>query len=122
MNAWVQPPTHSAVGASTALFAAVGLLSAYTWRRQQQTEHRWTRRLAPLAGGVALLGLTGSGGEGTDVIAHLTGFFSGLLLGAVYGTLANRLRLNARMQLAFGSLAIGLLAFAWLAALRAQLQ
>ena len=62
------------------------------------------------------------GGEGTDVIAHLTGFFSGLLLGAVYGTLANLLRLNARMQLAFGSLAIGLLAFAWLAALRAQLQ
>ena len=122
LNAWVQPPTHSAVGASTALFAAVGLLSAYTWRSQKNTEHRWPRRLAPLAGGVALLGLTGSGGEGTDVIAHLTGFFSGLLLGAVYGTLANRLRLNARMQLAFGSLAIGLLAFAWLAALRAQLQ
>ena len=122
LNAWVQPPTHNAVGASTALFAALGLLSAYTWRRSQQTEHRWTRRLAPLVGGVALLGLTGSGGEGTDVIAHLTGFFSGLLLGAVYGTLANRLRLNARMQLAFASLAIGLLTFAWLSALRAQLQ
>ena len=122
LNAWVQPPTHNAVGASTALFAALGLLSAYTWRRSQQTEHRWTRRLAPLAGGVALLGLTGGGGEGTDVIAHLTGFFSGLLLGAVYGSLANRLRLNARMQLMFGSLAIGLLAFAWLSALRTQLQ
>ncbi|MCH8880342.1 MAG: hypothetical protein IID34_10720, partial [Planctomycetes bacterium] len=44
------------------------------------------------------------------------------LLCAVYGTLANRLRLNARMQLAFASLAIGLLTFAWLSALRAQLQ
>ncbi len=120
LNAWVQPPTHNAVGASTALFAALGLLSAYTWRRQQ-AERRWTRRLAPLAGGVALLGLTGAGGEGTDVIAHLTGFFSGLLLGATYGSLANRLRLNARMQLAFGSLTIGLLAFAWISALRAQL-
>ena len=79
-------------------------------------------RFAPSVGGGARLGLRGSGGEGTDVIAPLTGFFSGLLLGAVYGTLANRLRLNARMQLAFGSLAIGLLAFAWLSALRAQLQ
>jgi len=120
LNAWIQPATHNAVGASTALFAALGLLSAYTWRRQRNTEHRWTRRLAPLAGGVALLGLTGSGGEGTDVIAHLTGFFSGLMLGAIYGSLANRLRLNAPMQLAFGSLSIGLLSFAWLCALRAQ--
>ena len=122
LNAWVQPPTHNAVGASTALFAALGLLSAYTWRRSQHTEHRWARRLAPLAGGVALLGLTGGGGEGTDVIAHLTGFFSGILLGAAYGSLANRLRLNVRMQLVFGSFAIGLLAFAWLSALSAQLQ
>ncbi len=122
LNAWVQPPTHNAVGASTALFAALGLLSAYTWRSSQHTEHRWVRRLAPLVGGVALLGLTGGGGERTDVIAHLTGFFSGLLLGAAYGSLANRLRLNARMQLVFGALAISLLAFAWLSALRAQLQ
>ncbi len=43
------------------------------------------------------------------------------MLGATYGSLANRLRLNARMQLAFGTLAIGLLTFAWLSALRAQL-
>ena len=82
----------------------------------------WVRRLAPLAGGVALLGLTGSGGEGTDVIAHLTGFFSGLMLGATYGSLVGRLRLNARMQLVFGSLAVGVLAFSWLSALGAQLQ
>ena len=75
-----------------------------------------------LAGGVALLGLTGGGGERPDVIAPLTVFFAGLLLGAVYGSLANRLRQSARMQLVFGSLAIGLLAFAWLSALRAQLQ
>ncbi len=33
-----------------------------------------------------------------------------------------RLLLNARMQLAFGSVAISLLSFAWLSALRAQLQ
>ncbi len=57
-----------------------------------------------------------------DVIAHWTGFFSGLLLGATYGSLANRLRLNTRMQLVFGSLAISLLTYAWLSALRAQLQ
>ena len=35
MNAWIQPAQHSAVGASTALFAALGMLSAHAWKRQR---------------------------------------------------------------------------------------
>lgn len=122
MNAWVQPAQHNAVGASTAIFAALGILSAHAWKRRQHTERRWTRQLVPLLGGVALLAFIGTGGERTDFIAHLTGFFSGLLLGAVYGSLSDRLRLKARTQLLLGSVATGLLAFVWVLALQAQAQ
>lgn len=122
LNAWVQPAQHSAVGASTALFAALGILSAQAWRRHEQTERRSTRRLVPILGGVALLAFTGTGGERTDIIAHLMGFSSGLLLGAVYGSAGDRLRLKAPAQVLSGSAAIGLLASAWWLALRAHVQ
>ena len=120
LNAWIQPAQHSAVGASTALFAALGILSAQAWKRRQQTERRWIRGLVPILGGVALLAFTGTGGERTDIIAHLTGFSSGLLWGAVYGSAGERLRLKAPAQVLAGSLAIGLLASAWWLALRAH--
>ena len=34
LNAFIQPATHSSVGASTAVFATLGLLAAYAWRRR----------------------------------------------------------------------------------------
>ena len=34
LNAWLQPEVHSSVGASTAVFATLGLLAAYAWRRR----------------------------------------------------------------------------------------
>lgn len=120
LNAWIQPAQHSAVGASTALFAALGILSAQAWKHRQQTEHRWIRGLVPILGGVALLGFTGTGGERTDIIAHLTGFSSGLLLGVVYGSAGDRLRFEAPAQVLAGSASIGLLASAWWLALRAH--
>ncbi|HWT30526.1 MAG TPA: rhomboid family intramembrane serine protease, partial [Propylenella sp.] len=42
LNALIQPAGHTAVGASTGVFAALGLLSAMTWRRQAS---RWARGL-----------------------------------------------------------------------------
>lgn len=120
MNAWLQPAQHSSVGASTAIFAALGILSAHAWRRRQHTERPWVRQLVPLVGGVALLAFIGAGGARTDFIAHLTGFFSGLLLGAAYGSSSHHPRLAGRVQFVFGSAALGLLAFSWLLALGAD--
>jgi membrane associated rhomboid family serine protease len=37
LNAFVQAPSHASVGASTAVFATLGILAAYSWTR------RWTR-------------------------------------------------------------------------------
>src|SRR5207249_10349709 len=76
------PPQHQAVGASTAVFAALGAMSAYSWRERFQLPQRWARRWGPLIAGVILLGWTGSAGEGTDLVAHVTGFAVGALLGA----------------------------------------
>jgi rhomboid protease GluP len=95
---WVEahfgPPGYRAVGASTAVFAALGLLSAYSWSVRLRFSQRWASRWGPLVAGVILLGWTGTGGgeatgpQGTggteiDIVAHALGFTVGLLLGAV---------------------------------------
>lgn len=86
LNAFVQPASHSSVGASTAVFATLGLLAAYSWRRRRDPGDRWAYRWAPLVAGVILLGFTGAGGERTDVLAHLTGFAMGALAGLAHAT------------------------------------
>ena len=48
VNAWIQPPSHLAIGASTAVFAALGLLGAYTWRRGFLKNTPWRDRIAPV--------------------------------------------------------------------------
>jgi len=82
---WIEaqfgPSTHRAVGASTAVFAALALLSAYSWRTRFRRSQRWASRWAPLVAGVVLLGWTGTAGEGTDIVAHALGFAMGALLG-----------------------------------------
>src|SRR5256885_13775466 len=73
------PPEHQAVGASTAVFAALGAMSAYSWRERFQLPQRWARRWGPLIAGVILLGWTGSAGDGTDLVAHVAGVAGGPL-------------------------------------------
>jgi len=80
------PGRFAGVGASTAVFAAVGLLVAHgiVWSHGGAGVRRHRPWLVPLGGGLALLGVFGSGGEGlnVDVGAHLAGFAAGLLVGA----------------------------------------
>ena len=85
LNALIQGPQHAAVGASTAVFGALGLLGAYVWRRRRDLEGRWALKWAPIVGVVVLLAWTGSGDQRTDIIAHLTGFGTGLAMGVYYG-------------------------------------
>jgi hypothetical protein len=72
------------------------------------------RRLLPVAAAVALLGLLGSGGENTDIGAHLLGFLAGLALGWPAAYLTGRS--SAAGIIAGGSAAL-LTVGAWLAAL-----
>jgi membrane associated rhomboid family serine protease len=83
-NAALQLPGHRSIGASTAVFGAIGLLSAFQfWSKFRRPGHRLKAWL-PLAAGLALLGLLGASGERTDLMAHLFGLLAGLLLGSPY--------------------------------------
>ena len=117
LNAWIRQPGHTSVGASTAVFGALGILAAYAWGRRSHVQASRLSRWAPLGGGVVLLGYLGTGGARTDVLAHATGFLSGLLLGALYGKLGDRLVLSAGVQFLLGMGALAVLALAWALAL-----
>ena len=112
-DALLMPATHRAIGASTAVFATLGLLAAYSWRRRTGRSARWPYRWAPLIAAVALLALLGAGGEHTDVLAHLTGLFAGMLLGAVYGSFSAPPSGRAMPQLLAGGSALGAIVGAW---------
>jgi membrane associated rhomboid family serine protease len=115
LNASVQPEMHASVGASTAVFATLGLLAAYAWRRRSGTTERRAYRWAPLFAGVFLLAFTGAGGENTDVLAHLTGFAMGALAGVLHA--AWRGPRSAAAQLLAGALALATIVAAWAVAI-----
>jgi rhomboid protease GluP len=81
------PGVYRSLGASTAIFAAVGLLTGralrVVWRGNHP--HRWRAPFVPLAAGLTVLALHGTGGQQVDVVAHVTGFSAGLALGWVAG-------------------------------------
>lgn len=81
------PGPYSSVGASTAIFAGVGLLTGravrVAWRSTHP--HRWRAMFAPFAAGATVLALHGAGGQRVDVGAHLTGFLAGLIIGFLAG-------------------------------------
>lgn len=115
LNAWIQPEMHASVGASTAVFAALGLLAAYAWRKRSGETERRAYRWAPLIAGVFLLAFTGASGENTDVLAHLTGFAMGAVAGALHASW--RLPRGQVAQVLAGTLNIALVAGAWVLAL-----
>lgn len=79
LNAWLHAGVHNSVGASTAVFAAVGILAALNLLRfRHYQKKRW---LLPLAAALALLALLGTEGKQTDLGAHLFGFLSGVVFG-----------------------------------------
>jgi len=108
LAALVHAPAHAAAGASTATFAAVGMLGALRLRGERT---RWKAWMVPAAS-LLLLALTGTG-PGSDVLAHATGFAAG----AAGGLVAARLRaLGSTTQWTCGTLAVALIAACWLRA------
>lgn len=83
IEGWLGAGSHRSVGASTAVFAGLGLLAAHAWRRRRHLPARWAWRWSPLVVGVVLLGLLGSAGEGTNLVAHAFGFVLGIGAGFV---------------------------------------
>jgi rhomboid protease GluP len=114
----ITPITHRAVGASTAVFAALGMLSGMAWRQRLTQRERLWYRWAPLIAGICLLTLLGAGSAHVDVLGHALGFLFGLGVGWVYvrnGVPNNR---DSRVQVYTGLGAVLLVCAAWAFALR----
>lgn len=115
-NAWLQSPGHRAVGASTAVFGALGLLAALSVVRYRH--HRRRRWLLPIAAALALLAFLGTEGERTDLGAHLFGLVFGLLLGLATAFLIGRYgRPTPRLGWVLALTSAMVVSGAWLAAL-----
>lgn len=116
-NAWLRVGGHVSVGASTAVFGVVGALGALSMVREGRLDFR--RAAAPVVAGLALLGMLGTGGERTDLGAHLFGFLAGLPLGVLCGRLIMFYGMpGRRMQWGLGASALVLLMYSWITALR----
>lgn len=113
----LHPPSHTVLGASTAVFVALGITSAFSWRRRASRRATPFQRAAPLVAGLALLAFTGAGGERTDLMAHVLGF--GVGVGTGIGLAHSRLPAmgDARPQWIAGAAAFGVLAVSWATAL-----
>ena len=116
-NTLLLDSTHRSIGASTAVFAALGILAGYVWRGQLMAQDRWSTRYGPIIGGLALLMFTGTGDENTDIGAHLLGFVCGFGTGMLL-TVIGKMPAPPRMQIAAGGIALGLIAVSWLVALQ----
>lgn len=101
---------HLSIGASTAVFGLLGALTGLRLREMLQNEsgsrqlpvtRRHSRRVryGVLGAGLVLLGWMGTGGERTDIPAHVYGFISGLLimLFSTARTLRNPFRKHQRV-------------------------
>lgn len=86
------PGGYRSIGASTAVFAGLGLLTGRAVRRMASRSAGavgrragWRTMFVPLAAGLTVLGLFGAGDARVDVLAHATGFAAGLLAGFAAG-------------------------------------
>jgi membrane associated rhomboid family serine protease len=120
VNAWLQNPAHRAVGASTAVFGAVGLLAAISMVRYRHSLRSYRRWALPVAAAIGLLAMLGAGGENTDLGAHLFGFLFGFPLG--FGTelvIERRGRPSRKVNALLATTAAGVVIYAWWMALMA---
>ncbi len=116
INVLLLEPTHRAIGASTAVFAALGIVAGYVWKGKLMRQDGWSNRYGPIVGGLALLMYTGTGGPNTDIGAHLLGFVCGFAAGVLLVRYGKVLK-NGISQRFAGVLAIGLIVLSWIVAL-----
>lgn len=116
INSFIQPATHTSIGASTAIFGAVGLIAVLAVRYRPRRWRRGLRRWAPIAAGIMLLAFLGTEGERIDIGAHVAGFAAGAVLGAIILAIGQP-RPKPWQSVASAALAFAIFAGAWLIAL-----
>ncbi len=103
---------YSSIGASTALFGTMGILCGLAI--SMRDTHGWRGVLFPLAAGLAWLAFLGTEGVRVDIWSHITGLFSGLLLGLGIPKIWDGAKIPQASSLVLAGSALVLTAAAWL--------
>lgn len=114
-NAAWRPAFHVSLGASTGIFGAIGILVGVQLVRRQRSRRPGGRAWLPLAGGLGLLALVGTGAR-ADLSAHFCGFVAGGLLGLA-AALAVRRPPGRLGQWTLGAAALATVVACWARAL-----
>jgi rhomboid protease GluP len=116
INTLLLESTHRSIGASTAVFAALGVVAGYVWYGKLMAQDRWSNRFGPIVGGLALLMYTGTGGPNTDIGAHLLGFVCGFFAGLILIRIGD-IPKEPKIQMRAGAAALGIILTSWIIAL-----
>lgn len=84
-NAVLRSAPHVSIGASTAVFGIVGILSGLSVMRRRESGENVRHVALPVAGALAILAMIGTGGGRVDIWAHLFGLLAGLPIGLIAG-------------------------------------
>ena len=117
LNATLYQTLHLSIGASTMVFAALGILGVFALNDRHAYAQRGIRRWAPLLATLALLGFLGTTGERTDIMAHLSGYICGCIAGVIWMRVLRRTDDDIPAQGLFGLASIALVILAWTLAL-----
>jgi membrane associated rhomboid family serine protease len=114
-NALFHGSRHASVGASTAIFGAVGILAAVGFAQHRRRGIRGRRALAPVAAGLGLLAMLGTSPR-TDLWAHFFGLAAGTALGLSWARVFHRPP-GPVAQWLLGGASVATLLFCWSTAL-----
>jgi rhomboid protease GluP len=115
-NALFHGSHHTSVGASTAIFGALGILTTLGVTRRRRRGIGGRRALAPIAAGLALLAMLGTSGR-ADLWGHLFGLVAGAVL-ALTCARAFKGSPNLVAQWLLGGASVAIFLGCWCAALR----
>jgi membrane associated rhomboid family serine protease len=116
-NALYYGTAHDSIGASTAVFGAVGLLGGLGVGRRRRIGTRGSRAWVSIGAAFGLLAMLGTSGERVDLWAHAFGLLAGGLIGLPLGFLAQP-RPPPAVQWLLGLAALSSVLGSWSLALR----
>ncbi len=112
INAFFFQTGHLSIGASTAVFGALGILSGHQFVKKLNLPGQKIKALLPIGGGMALLGLLGSAAH-SDITAHLFGFLCGIGMGTCWALWIKQVP-PEKYQIAGAGIAVLILTLSWM--------
>lgn len=112
-NAYFKKGIYLSIGASTCVLGAAGILTALQIAKRKKTSISNIQIFAPFAAGMALLALL-SGGENTDISAHLFGFLWGFFIGIIYSIVIAKKQTKESDNIMYAAVSIIIILAAWM--------